>query len=532
MKKTLVQIKNISKKYDDFVAIKDFNLDIAKGEFVTLLGPSGCGKTTLLKMMAGFENPNSGKILFNNVDIKDLSIQRRPSVTVFQDYALFPNMNVEENISYGLKIMRKPIENLSKDVYKDVEKKVAEYQKKAKSRIKIIEKKQSQITKEIDKINEKIKNKPLLLEISQLTEEEFDQRITDLETKFKEGSGKDIYESIPMKIKFLEGVNDLLSKVGTKKYFKYNSKEIEIKKEQHDIIVEYLNHMKMQRYWTFLKTKKETLEEIYNDLDYWISYWLNYPDQEAEWLEKKLLTRKMTKQEINQEVEDVIKLVGLEGKNKLMPFNLSGGMQQRVALARAIVIKPEILLLDEPLSALDAKVRKQMQMEIKRLHKELGITFILVTHDQEEALVLSDKIVVMNKGEIMQTGSPQDIYDKPENTWVANFIGEANIFEGEMIRNSQVKINDHLFKVAPDYKDIPEGTKVNIMIRPEDFDVVEKTKSKISVEVENATYKGLLWDAKCFWSGKSLNIESINKVDIGKTVHLNWDTEDMHLMEV
>ena len=163
MKKILLQIKNISKKYNENYVIKNFDLEIEKGEFVTLLGPSGCGKTTLLKLLAGFENPDSGKILTNNIDIKDLKIQRRSSVTVFQDYALFPNMNVEENISYGLKIMRKPIENLSKDVYKEVDKKVKEYLKKSQSKIKSLEKNQLNLRKEIEKINIKINNDQTLL---------------------------------------------------------------------------------------------------------------------------------------------------------------------------------------------------------------------------------------------------------------------------------------------------------------------------------------------------------------------------------
>ncbi len=532
MKKPLVQIKNIYKKYEDFFVIKKFNLEIEKGEFVTLLGPSGCGKTTLLKMIAGFENPDSGKILFNNIDIKDLSIQRRPSVTVFQDYALFPNMNVEENISYGLKIIRKPIENLSKNIYKDVEKKISEYEKKSNSKIKLIEKKQKSINKEIEKINKRIEKNDLLLKISKLSEEEFELIIQNIEEKFENNFGKLIYKSIPLKIKLFENINGILSQLGSQKYIKYNSKEIEIKKEQQEVIIDFLNHKKLYRYWLTLKDKKEIFESKHNDLDYWISYWQNYPSQEAEWLEKKLLTRKITKDEIKKEVNDVIKLIGLENKNKLMPSNLSGGMQQRVALARAVVIQPEMLLLDEPLSALDAKVRKQMQMEIKRLHKELGITFILVTHDQEEALVLSDKIVVMNKGEIMQVGSPQDVYDKPKNMWVANFIGQANIFQGEIFNNGEVKINESIFKFSNEYKNFKKGKKVNIMIRPEDFDVVEKKKSKIPVKIESVTYKGLLWEAKCFWEKEIINIESINKLSVGKTIYLNWDIEDMHLMSV
>ncbi|MGL5246034.1 MAG: ATP-binding cassette domain-containing protein [Mycoplasmoidaceae bacterium] len=531
MKKILLQIKNISKKYNENYVIKNFDLEIEKGEFVTLLGPSGCGKTTLLKLLAGFENPDSGKILANNIDIKDLKIQRRSSVTVFQDYALFPNMNVEENISYGLKIMRKPIENLSNDIYKDVDKKVKEYLKKSQSKIKSLEKSQSHLRKEIEKINKKINNDDTLFSLSKISEEEFDIKIEKIENKFMEIFNMDIYSYIPMKIKFYELINTSLFKMGINKFINYSSKEIDADKDELSLIIDLLKNKKKFRLVQELIKKIEMLENKFNDLDYWISYWQNYPDEETEWLEKKLLTRKITKEEIKNEVEKVIKLVGLEGKNKLLPQNLSGGMKQRVALARAIVIEPEILLLDEPLSALDAKVRKQMQFEIKRLHKELGITFILVTHDQEEALVLSDKIVVMDSGEIKQIGTPQDIYDRPSNVWVSKFIGQANILSGKINDKYTVNINGTNFKYSNEYKDFKINSNVEIMIRPEDFDIVNKNKSLISAKVESITYKGLLWEAKCIWNNIQLNVESIKKIEVGKTVYLSWDIEDMHLME-
>lgn len=530
MKKILLQIKNISKKYNENYVIKNFDLEIEKGEFVTLLGPSGCGKTTLLKLLAGFENPDSGKILTNNIDIKDLKIQRRSSVTVFQDYALFPNMNVEENISYGLKIMRKPIENLSKDVYKEVDKKVKEYLKKSQSKIKSLEKSQLHLRKEIEKINIKINNDQTLLSLSKISHEEFDKKIEKIENNFKKIFSKDIYSYIPMKIKFYEAINGALFKLGINKFIKYSSKEIDTNKDELVLIIDFLKNKKKFRLAEELRIKIEVLENKYNDLDYWISYWQNYPDEEAEWLEKKILTRKITKDEIKIEVEKVIKLVGLEGKNKLLPQNLSGGMKQRVAFARAIVIEPEILLLDEPLSALDAKVRKQMQFEIKRLHKELGITFILVTHDQEEALVLSDKIVVMDSGEIKQIGTPQEIYDRPSNVWVSKFIGQANILSGKINKNLIVEINETNFKYSSEYKNFEIKSDVKIMIRPEDFDIVEKNKALISAKVESITYKGLLWEAKCIWNNIQLNVESINKIEVGKNIYLSWDIEDMHLM--
>lgn len=205
------------------------------------------------------------------------------------------------------------------------------------------------------------------------------------------------------------------------------------------------------------------------------------------------MTRKLNKKEIDLEVNKIISIVGLEGKNKKMPSDLSGGMQQRVALARSLVIKPDILLLDEPLSALDAKVRVQMQHELKNLHKEIGITFILVTHDQEEALTLSDKVVVMANGKIQQIGTPTEIYDYPSNNWVANFIGKANIFSGKYIGNNKIEIFNKKFSVEKRYNEqFEKNEELNVMIRPEDFDVTTKDKGKIKVKVLETIYKGLM----------------------------------------
>ncbi len=212
-----------------------------------------------------------------------------------------------------------------------------------------------------------------------------------------------------------------------------------------------------------------------------------------------------------------------------MPHELSGGMQQRVALARAIVIEPEIILLDEPLSALDAKVRTQMQKEMKRLHKELKLTFILVTHDQEEALMLSDKVVVMSQGQIEQVGTPQQIYDYPENKWVAKFIGRANFFDGEYLSGHKVKFLGLKQKVEQIYK-FKDNAKVTVMIRPEDFDVVEADKGFLNVQVESCEYRGLLWDIKCKLDKQIILVEGVDKVTPGATIGLKWDCEDIHLI--
>ena len=523
-----IEIKDIVKQYPDGnTAVKKINLTIKRGEFVTILGPSGCGKTTLLKMLGGFELPTSGKILVKKIDIKDLPIQRRPTATVFQDYALFPNMNVEKNIAYGLKEIRKPIENIKKDFIKECEKYFFECQKKADSKIKDINKERNNYLKEIAKLENKIASKPLLKEINSLTESEYDAKIEEIKNEFEKKFNKDLLRSIPLKNKITEFLNNLFS------FFKID-KSIKTKSnESDDLIEKYLRYERNYRENLIIKNKIEYLNYKSNDLDYWISYWQNYPYDEKEWFERKKITRKLTQAEIDAEVNKIISIIGLEGKNKKMPSDLSGGMQQRVALARALVIRPDILLLDEPLSALDAKVRVQMQHELKNLHKEIGITFILVTHDQEEALTLSDKVVVMSQGKIQQIGTPTEIYDYPSNNWVANFIGKANIFHGKYMEKNKVKIFGKKLELEKLYESkFTPGEDVNVMIRPEDFDVVtDKNKGKIKVTVLETIYKGLMWELVCEYEGQQITVEAVNKAKEDQDIYLTWDNEDMHIMK-
>lgn len=525
--KNFIEIKDIVKEYEDGnVVVKKISLDIKRGEFVTILGPSGCGKTTLLKMLGGFELPTSGKILVKKIDIKDLPVQRRPTATVFQDYALFPNMNIEKNIAYGLKEIRIPIENLENNYIKECEKYFNECSKKADSKIKEINKERNNYLKEIAKIEKKISEKPMLKEIHDWTEEEYDKKIVELKKAYEQRFNKDLLKSIPLKIRMIEFLNNILS------FFRID-KSISNKSSESDVLIKtYLKYERTYRENLILKNKIEYLSYKSNDLDYWVSYWQNYPYTEKEWFERKKLTRKLTKDEIDYEVNKIISIIGLDGKNKKMPSDLSGGMQQRVALARALVIKPDILLLDEPLSALDAKVRVQMQHELKNIHKEIGITFILVTHDQEEALTLSDKVVVMANGKIQQIGTPSEIYDYPSNNWVANFIGKANIFNGVYLGNNKVKIFNKTLFVDKRYEsNFTKDEDVNIMIRPEDFDVTTKSKGKVKVKVLETIYKGLMWELVCDYEGKQISIESVNKVKEDQEIYLTWDDEDMHVMK-
>lgn len=302
----LIQFKNIVKEFDGQIVLKGINLDIYENEFVTLLGPSGCGKTTLLRILGGFLRQNEGQVIFDNEDITDVPPYKRELNTVFQKYALFPHMNVYDNIAFGLKIKKEP---------KDV---------------------------------------------------------------------------------------------------------------------------------------------------------------------------------IEQKVNRMLKLVGLEDYGKRSVTEMSGGQQQRVAIARALVNEPKVLLLDEPLGALDLKLRKEMQHELKKIQQEVGITFIYVTHDQEEALTMSDKIVVMRDGEIQQIGTPTDIYNEPVNEYVANFIGESNIIDGVMIKDFEVMFEDKKFECVD--SGFEENEPIQVVIRPEDLDIVEKSQGKLKGVVRSVLFKGVHYE--------------------------------------
>ena len=305
--KKLIQFRNIVMNFDDNqLVLKGINLDINENEFVTLLGPSGCGKTTLLRILGGFLEPTEGTVIFDGDDITKLPPHKRELNTVFQKYALFPHMNVYQNIAFGLKI------------------------------------------------------------------------------------------------------------------------------------------------------------------------------------------KKMSADVIEQKVMKMLKLIGLEGYENKNVTLLSGGQQQRVAIARALVNEPKVLLLDKPLGALDLKLRKEMQYELKRIQQEVGITFIFVTHDQEEALTMSDKIVIMKDGEIQQIGSPQDIYNEPINRYVADFVGESNIISGRMPEDYKVVFDDTTFDCV-DY-DFDPNELVDIVIRPEDIDIVKPGEGKLTGEVLSVLFKGMHYE--------------------------------------
>lgn len=343
MNNEIIRLVNVTKEYDGEQVLDNINLYILRNEFVTLLGPSGCGKTTTLRIIGGFENVTRGDVLFEGKKINDLPPYKRRVNTVFQQYALFPHMNVFENIAFGLRI--KKMDN------------------------------------------------------------------------------------------------------------------------------------------TTIKTK----------------------------------------------VRQVMELMNLGGFDKRSIDSLSGGQKQRVAIARAVVNEPEVLLLDEPLAALDLKLRKEMQMELKNIQQELGITFIFVTHDQEEALTMSDTIVVMNEGKIQQIGTPIDIYNEPKNVFVADFIGESNILSGIMIRDGLVNFHGRDF-ICVD-KGFGENNPVDVVVRPEDIKLVPEEEGMLTGEVQSVVFKGVHYEMIIKTQEFSWMVHSTLMEEVGNQVGLKILPNDIHIMK-
>ena len=342
MKDVLVNLEHISKSYDGQLILDDLNLYIRENEFLTLLGPSGCGKTTTLRILGGFEQPDTGRVVFKNQDITNLPPNKRQLNTVFQKYALFTHMTIAENIAFGLKI-----KNKSKSYIQD-------------------------------------------------------------------------------KIKY------------------------------------------------------------------------------------------------------ALKLVNLDGYENRMPDSLSGGQQQRIAIARAIVNEPKLLLLDEPLGALDLKLRQDMQYELIRLKNELGITFIYVTHDQEEALTMSDTVVVLNQGYIQQIGTPVDIYNEPTNAFVADFIGESNIIDGIMIRDRLVRILGAEFVCVDE--GFGENMPVDVVIRPEDVVLTPPSQGELKGVVTDIIFKGVHYEMHVMVNGYEWLVHSTVSTPIGAEVGLSVEPSNIQIM--
>lgn len=342
MSDKLIRGVGLVKEYSGVEVVKNIDFWVKKNQFLTILGPSGCGKTTTLRMIAGFEKPTSGQILFEGKDITEVPPYLRNINTVFQKYALFPHMNIYENIAFGLHI------------------------------------------------------------------------------------------------------------------------------------------------------------------------------------------KKMSEKEIEKKVGKILELVNLKGFEKRKIASLSGGQQQRIAIARALVNEPKLLLLDEPLGALDLKLRKEMQLELKNMQRELGITFVYVTHDQEEALTMSDKIIVMNNGEIQQIGSPIDIYNEPENVFVADFIGESNIFDGTMLTDFKVNFAGYDFDCVD--SGFGNHTPVDVVVRPEDVQLKKPQEGYIQGIVDSVVFKGVHYEMLVTEGPREWMVHSTMKREIGESVGISLTPDDIHIM--
>ncbi len=343
MSDVIIDLKNISIAFDGETVLDNISLYIRDKEFITLLGPSGCGKTTTLRLIAGFIEPDFGEVFFENKKMNGVPPHKRQVNTIFQRYALFPNLNVYENVAFGLRI------------------------------------------------------------------------------------------------------------------------------------------------------------------------------------------KKLPEKEIRKKVSEMLELVNLKGFNKRNINSLSGGQQQRVAIARALAVDPRVLLLDEPLGALDLKLRKDMQIELKSIQKRLGITFIYVTHDQEEALSMSDTIVVMDNGKIQQIGTPTDVYNEPKNAFVADFIGESNIIEGKMRADFRVEMAGHKFKCLDKGFGVDES--VDVVVRPEDVDVVPVEGAMISGKVTSITFKGVYYEIIVEIKGFKWMIQSTDYRTPGSIIGLNIEPDAIHIMK-
>lgn len=457
----ILELKNIKKVYDDTTILDNLNLSINEDEFVTLLGPSGCGKTTTLRIIAGFEEIQQGQLLLDGVEIQSLPSHKRPINTVFQKYALFPHLNIYDNIAFGLR------NNIYSNVY------------------------------DIGVMN-------MMNELN-FDEEEINSLIKTLSFIEKPNDVKKyIIKNFSLKSQyylFEEQFNSLIKNSKAKIY-----KDIKIKLNQ------LLLDLNIENNCSFLdETKiKEVKEKILSTIALSDPYYK---------IISKLKDRHFKEDVIKVEVKKALKLVNLEGYENREITSLSGGQMQRIAIARAIVNKPRILLLDEPLSALDLKLRKTMRLELKELQRKLGITFIFVTHDQEEAMVMSDTVIVMNGGKIEQIGRPEDIYNTPINRFVASFIGEANIFRGIYTDQRRLTMLNKTFKVSSTNYQLNE--KIYIIVERNEIDICSLDIAKFKGEIIESNYI----DNKYIYSVKVdeniIHVETDVKIPLHETIGMS-----------
>lgn len=489
--KPLIELKDVTKEFSGQVVLRGIDLEIQSNEFVTLLGPSGCGKTTTLRIIGGFVDPSAGEVLFNGIDVKEIPAHKRPTNTVFQRYALFPHLDVFENVAFGVRVKTDEFKEQSEisrilDEHKEEIKKVSDPAKKRQMRRDVS--RRAQLVKD--------PNYELRLQIEELKE----------------------------KIKTLKNSEDYLN---SKKENKIKSLDLEEKIEDLKTELSTIS----PRHEGYRETKKQyqlqikDLREQIKNLDL-----VYYYQQEIKSLKSQFENRKIREKNLELKVFKYLKLVGLQGYEYRSVDKLSGGQQQRVAIARALINEPKVLLLDEPLAALDLKLRQEMQYELKELQRNAGITFIYVTHDQEEALTMSDKIVVMNQGEIQQIGTPEDIYNEPINRFVASFIGESNIVEAIMLDDLKVKFDGVVHECVD--KGFSKNEEVEIVIRPEDIDIVEKGTGKFDGVVDSVAFKGVHYEIDVLTKYRAYTVHTTDYHPEGKEVGITFDPDEIHVMEI